>query len=70
MKVLSNLLIIILIFVLGLGDATEVNISSIKELAAYAAKSGNVISMSPGVYPLNDYLTMESLIARHNRKEF
>ncbi|KJD37268.1 hypothetical protein PW52_02280 [Tamlana sedimentorum] len=39
--------------------ASEIKISSLKELATYAAKSGNTIVMEPGVYQMEDYLTSE-----------
>ena len=38
----------------ALGDAVE--ISSVRELAEYAAKSGNNVRMKPGVYRMSDYL--------------
>lgn len=50
------------------GEAVEV--ASIKELADYAARSGNTITMKPGVYKLTDYLPMEAMAARRARKEF
>lgn len=51
-------------------DAAEIRINSLEELAYYASASGNVISMSPGVYPLSDYLPADSMVARHNRSLF
>ncbi|ANW95385.1 hypothetical protein AXE80_03430 [Wenyingzhuangia fucanilytica] len=39
--------------------AAEIKINSLKELATYAAKSGNIIVMEPGVYQMEDYLTSE-----------
>ena len=59
-----------LIFISGVINATEVKINSIKELDHYASKSGNTITMSPGVYQLTDYLSVDSMISRHDRKEF
>lgn len=37
--------------------ADAIEVSSLKELADYAAKSGNEIRMKPGVYKVADYLT-------------
>ncbi|WP_319481336.1 hypothetical protein [uncultured Draconibacterium sp.] len=51
-------------------NAAEIKISSIKALADYASKSGNVITMTPGVYQLTDYLTLDSMSARHDRSQF
>ena len=51
-------------------DNDEIKINSLKELDYYAAQSGNVITMSPGVYPLADYLPADSMVARHNRSMF
>ncbi|MCB4807927.1 hypothetical protein LG651_06655 [Tamlana sp. 62-3] len=39
--------------------ASEIKINSLKELATYAAKSGNTIVMAPGVYQMKEYLTTE-----------
>ena len=70
MKKLQRILIIGLMFTGGMINAAEVKISSLKELADYASKSGNVITMSPGVYPLTDYLPADSMVARRNRSMF
>src|SRR4051794_15459703 len=37
--------------------AADVEIASVRELADYAAKSGNTVRMKPGVYRMSDYLT-------------
>ena len=37
--------------------AEAVEISSLRELATYAARSGNTIRMKPGVYRMSDYLS-------------
>jgi len=38
-------------------QADVVEIASVRELADYAAKSGNTVRMKPGVYRMSDYLT-------------
>jgi hypothetical protein len=43
----------------ALVEADVVEISSVKELADYAAKSGNTVRMKPGVYKMADYFTDE-----------
>lgn len=63
---LQNILIVGLMLVCSIMNAAEIKISSLEELDYYASESGNVISMSPGVYPLSDYLTADSMIARRN----
>jgi parallel beta-helix repeat protein len=70
MKLSQRILIIGLLVISGITNATEVKVNSLKELANYGEKSGNTITMSPGVYPLTDYLTVDSMIARHDRKAF
>lgn len=47
-------------------EADVVEISSVKELAEYAAKNGNTIRMKPGVYKISDYFTDEvaAVVAR------
>lgn len=44
--------------------AATVGITSMKELADYAAKSGNTVRMKPGVYQLGDLLTEEVIAER------
>ena len=70
MKKLQNIFILGLVFISNFMNADEVKINSVKELADYASQSGNVITMSPGVYQLSDYLSFDSMIKRHERKEF
>ena len=70
MKKLQNIFILGLVFISNFMNADEVKINSVKELADYASQSGNVITMSPGVYQLTDYLSFDSMIKRHERKEF
>lgn len=67
---IQYVLAILLIGVVGSINADEVKISSIKELAEYASQSGNVITMTPGVYKLIDYLSIDSMKVRRERKEF
>lgn len=40
-------------------QAEVIEIASLKELAEYAAQSGNTVRMKPGVYRMTDYLTDE-----------
>lgn len=70
MKGQSKILMVGLMVIAGTIHAAEVQISSVKELAEYASKSGNQITMTPGVYQLTDFLTLDSMSARHDRKEF
>ncbi|MDO7171617.1 hypothetical protein [Mariniflexile sp. AS56] len=70
MKTTQRILIIGLVFISGIINATDIKISSLNELAKYASKSGNVITMTPGVYQLANYLTVDSMRVRHERKEF
>lgn len=70
MKTKQSILIIGLLFISSVISATEIKINSLKELANYASKSGNVVTMSPGVYQLTDYLTIDSMYVRSNRKEY
>lgn len=70
MKKVKHLCVIGLLFISCIINASEIKINSLKELATYASKSGNVITMSPGVYQLTDYLPIDSMINRHERKEF
>jgi hypothetical protein len=48
----------------------QINIASLKDLAGYAAKSGNRVKMKPGVYKLTDYLVADSIAAKLERKSF
>lgn len=69
-SMIQFVLVTLLISVVSSVNADEVKVSSIKELAEYASQSGNVITMPPGVYQLTDYLSIDSMIVRHERKEF
>jgi hypothetical protein len=44
-------------------EADVIEISSVKELADYAARSGNQVRMKPGVYRVADYLTADVIAA-------
>ena len=70
MKKLQHIFIIGLLFFSGIINAEEIKINSLKELANYATQSDNVITMAPGVYQLTDYLPVNSMINRRERKEF
>ncbi|MFC1763738.1 hypothetical protein ACFL6U_16895 [Planctomycetota bacterium] len=59
-----------LILICGVINAAEVKINSLKELAEYASQNENVVTLSPGVYPLKDYLPVESMTVRHESKQF
>ncbi|MCM4156956.1 hypothetical protein DHD80_13180 [Gramella sp. AN32] len=50
--------------------AKDIKISSLGELANYASKSGNVISMAPGTYHFKDYISEEAMKAKHDNKQF
>jgi hypothetical protein len=43
--------------------AAVVEIASVRELAEYAARSGNTVRMKPGVYRMSDYLTDDVIAA-------
>ncbi|MFC1763735.1 hypothetical protein ACFL6U_16880 [Planctomycetota bacterium] len=70
MKISQRILSVGLIVICGILNAAEVKINSLKELAEYASQSGNTITMPPGVYALTDYLPLDSMAARRDRKEF
>jgi len=59
MKNTQSILILTLFFLSQVVQAKEIKINSIKELAQYAAQSGNTIVMEPGVYQMEDYLSEE-----------
>jgi hypothetical protein len=50
--------------------ACELTVTSLAELAEYAAKSGNVITLKPGKYPFTDYIPLSSVAGRRERQEF
>jgi hypothetical protein len=65
MKLLPLLLGVLLLGAVVEADVVE--IASVKELADYAAKSGNTVRMKPGVYRMADYFTDE--VAEVAKKE-
>lgn len=56
---IRQLFILVFLFIGNSIQAADIKISSIEELAKYAAKSGNTITMEPGIYQMEDYLTDE-----------
>lgn len=70
MKIILRTLLVGLLFVSHIVEAKEIKINTLKELAKYASENGNTIVMEPGVYKLTDYLTLDSISARRNRKEY
>ena len=52
MKWMPELLVLVALVSMGT-EAASVRISSVEELAAYAAQSGNKVKMKPGVYTVN-----------------
>ncbi|GIZ09770.1 hypothetical protein [Flavobacterium sp. UMI-01] len=50
-------LLIALLVISNVINAKNVKIKSLKELAHYASESGNTITMQPGVYSMQEYLT-------------
>ncbi|MFB9057307.1 hypothetical protein ACFFU9_11215 [Mariniflexile ostreae] len=69
MKKVSSIIIILLFFCSNL-NASEIKISSLKELAKYATESEHTITMAPGVYKLTDLLTPEILQERRANKQY
>jgi hypothetical protein len=51
--------ILLVLLMATMVEADVIEISSVKELAEYAAKSGNTVRMKPGVYKMADYFTDE-----------
>ncbi len=47
-----------------------ITIGSIEELAQYAAKSGNNIKMTPGVYQMHDYICGDVLASKKEAKDY
>ncbi|MFY0713598.1 leucine-rich repeat protein [Seonamhaeicola sp. NFXS20] len=43
--------------IFSVSSQTEVTVSSIAELASAASQSGQIVTMTPGVYEMSDYLT-------------
>lgn len=65
----SNMVFTILLASIAAAQAVEV--TSVEELMQYAAQSGNEITMAPGRYHINDYLTQERIEAVHKHaKDF
>lgn len=50
--------------------SATVEIASLADLESYAARSGNVVTLTPGVYRVADLLTSDAIEARRRRKEF
>lgn len=50
--------------------AADVSIASLAELADYAAKSGNTVTLKPGKYPFIEYIPLASIAGRRERGEF
>lgn len=67
---LQRILIFSLLICFNYANATKIKISTLNELAHYATKSDNVIIMTPGIYQLSNYLTVDSMSTRHIRNEF
>ncbi|MDO7171606.1 hypothetical protein [Mariniflexile sp. AS56] len=59
MKTILRTLLVGLLFVSQAINAKEIKISSLSELAKYAAESDNTIIMEPGIYQMEDYLTAD-----------
>ncbi|TXG39052.1 right-handed parallel beta-helix repeat-containing protein [Seonamhaeicola maritimus] len=68
-QVRSALIILCICFFSDL-FAKQIRISSLEELSEYAEKSGNSITLAPGIYKLAEFLTVDSLEARRNRKMY
>ncbi|CDF78720.1 pectin lyase fold protein [Formosa agariphila KMM 3901] len=66
----ASSIVVILLFLCNSLNATEIKISSLKELAKYASESGHTITMAPGVYKLTDILTPEVIRERSARKQY
>ncbi|ALJ04710.1 hypothetical protein APS56_05985 [Pseudalgibacter alginicilyticus] len=70
MKMIFRICFLGLLCVSQFVEAKDIKISSLKELAKYAAASGNTITMAPGVYKLTDYLTLDSLKTRKDNQDY
>ncbi|MFT3738097.1 MAG: hypothetical protein QM786_05025 [Breznakibacter sp.] len=64
------LLMVLSVFMQGGTVAQNVQVASLQELAVYAAKSGNHVTLRPGHYKLTDYLNADSVAARLERKSY
>lgn len=67
---LMALMMMVCAFIPCTVEAAAVQIASLKELAEYAARSGNAVTMKPGSYKLTDFLPIEAMAGRRARKEF
>jgi hypothetical protein len=50
--------------------ARTITVTSLRELARYAAQSGNTIRLKPGLYKVADYLTQDSIASRLRHKSY
>lgn len=53
----------------SIAKAESVAVSSLKDLAFYAAKSNNQVTLKAGKYKLADYLNGDSIQAKVQRKD-
>ncbi|PQV49004.1 hypothetical protein CLV33_104211 [Jejuia pallidilutea] len=70
MKTILRATLFGLLLVSNIIEAKDIKINSLKELAKYAAESGNTITMAPGVYQLTDYLTRDIVENQRINKEY
>lgn len=61
---------ILIILLPSIVKAESVTVSNLKELASYAAKSNNQVTLKAGKYRLADYLNADSIQAKVQRKDF
>ncbi len=54
----------------GSTPSDTITIGSIEELVSYAAQSGNHVKMTPGVYPMADYICGETLEKKVANKDY
>lgn len=59
MKITLRFLIIGLLLFSNVVSAKEIKINTLSDLVKYALESGNMVTMQPGVYQMEDYLTAE-----------
>ncbi len=60
----------LVIAALAPASAERVTIASLAELAGFAGRSGNVVTLQPGTYRMVDWLPPDSMGERRKRKEF
>lgn len=68
-----SLRFLLLILVTGLSvrlQAADMTIASLAELAELAAKSGNRVTLTPGIYKFSDYIPLTAIAGRRERGEF